>query len=173
MALGKESDHGCADGVVVGLAIPAAIVGGVLTRVFPPGPLKTPEEAVSYLAKVAGSKVPGLQYVVVTADDVGFDYAGGWADIARQRPMTPDTTMMAFSMTKTLTAVAILQLVEQARSADEELDRYVPGTPYAGNGITIRHLLAHTAGLRTRSRCAGTTCSRRSPPSTSAPPWTR
>jgi D-alanyl-D-alanine carboxypeptidase len=135
-------------GVVVGLAIPAAIVGSVLTRVFPPGPLKTPEEAMSYLAKVAGSEVPGLQYVVVTADDVRFDYAGGWADIARQRPMTPDTTMMAFSMTKTLTAVAVLQLAERGViGLDDGLDRYVPGTPYAGNGITIRHLLAHTAGL--------------------------
>ena len=135
-------------GVVVGLAIPAAIVGSVLTRVFSAGPLRTPEDAALHLAKVAGSEVPGLQYVVTSSDDVRFDYAGGWADISRQRPMTPDTTMMAFSMTKTLTAAAVLQLVERgAIDLDAELDRYVPSTPYAGHGITIRQLLAHTAGL--------------------------
>jgi D-alanyl-D-alanine carboxypeptidase len=133
---------------VVGLAIPLAIVGGVLTRVFSPGPFRTPEEAALHLTKVAGTEVPGLQYVVVTASDVRFDYAGGWADIARQRPMTRDTTMMAFSMTKTLTAAAVLQLVERgAIDLDAGLDRYLPSTPYAGHGITIRHLLAHTAGL--------------------------
>lgn len=94
------------------------------------------------------NKTPGLQYVVVGATGSRFEYAGGWADIAKRVPMTLDTTMMAYSMTKTITAVAVLQLVEQGKlGLDDELDRYVPGTPYRDRLITIRHLLAHTAGL--------------------------
>ena len=62
--------------------------------------------------------------------------------------MTLDTTMMAYSMTKTLTAVAALQLVETGQlDLDGGLDDYLPETPYAGSGVTIRHLLNHTSGI--------------------------
>lgn len=135
-------------GLVLGLAIPVAIMGGILGRAFSEGPFETQEQAESYLRTVAGSQVPGLQYLVVTAEDVRFEYAGGWADIAQQRPMTAETTMMGFSMTKTLTAAAVLQLVERGIiGLDDELDRYVGASPYAGQGITIRQLIAHTAGV--------------------------
>lgn len=96
----------------------------------------------------ARSQVPGLQYIVI--DDTGtlFEYAGGWADIRHQQTMTLDTTLMAYSMTKTFTAVAILQLVEQGTlGLDDEIDRYLPDIPYAGARIAIRQLLCHTAGI--------------------------
>lgn len=100
------------------------------------------------LDAVAGRDVPGLQYVVVDASGVRYEHAAGLADIAGRRAMTGDTTLMAYSMTKTITAVAVLQLAERGRLAlDDPLDRWVPGTPYAGQPITVRHLLTHTAGL--------------------------
>jgi D-alanyl-D-alanine carboxypeptidase len=96
----------------------------------------------------AGSSVSGLQYIVVDANETRFAYARGWADVANKTPMTLETTMMAYSMTKTLTAVAVLQLVEQGKlGLEDEIERYLPNTPYAGHHITIRHLLAHTSGL--------------------------
>jgi CubicO group peptidase (beta-lactamase class C family) len=134
--------------VVLGLAIPAAIVGGLLTRPFSSAAPGSTEAALAYADGIAGNDVPGIQYVVVTADEVLADFAAGWADIAAMRPMTSDTTMMAFSMTKTFTAAAVLQLVEDGRlGLDDELDDHVPDTPYAGRGITVRQLLAHTAGI--------------------------
>lgn len=133
--------------VVLGLAIPAAIVGGLLARPFSSAP-NSRDDAVAYAQGIAGNDVPGLQYVAVTADAVLADVAGGWADLAGLRPMTSDTTMMAFSMTKTFTAAVVLQLVEGGRlGLDDELDDHVPDTPYAGRGITIRQLLSHTAGI--------------------------
>lgn len=100
------------------------------------------------LDEYAGSSVPGLQYVVVDANATLFEYAGGWADIQNRKPMALGTTLMAYSMTKTLTAVAVLQLVEQGKlGLDERVDRYLPNTPYVGQPITVRHLLAHTSGL--------------------------
>ncbi len=100
------------------------------------------------LDQYAVSQVPGLQYAVVDAGGTLFEYAGGWADIQNQKTMTPDTTLMAYSMTKTFTAVAILQLVEQGRlGLDDTIDRYLPDTPYGRYPITIRQLLDHTSGL--------------------------
>lgn len=94
------------------------------------------------------SAVPGLQYVVVDAADTLFDYAGGWAGIRDRQAMTPDTTLMAYSMTKTITAIAILQLTEQALvELDGDIDEYLEATPYVGRRITVRQLLDHTSGI--------------------------
>jgi D-alanyl-D-alanine carboxypeptidase len=108
----------------------------------------TNDNVTDVLDRYAGSQVPGLQYIVVDDDGTLFEYAGGWADIKNQKAMTFDTTLMAYSMTKTFTAVAILQLVEQGKlGLDNEIDRYLPDNPYGGHHITIRQLLVHTSGL--------------------------
>lgn len=100
------------------------------------------------LDRHSGRRDPGLQYAVVDRDQVVFEYAEGLADVARARTMSPDTTMMAYSMTKPFTAVAALQLVDRGLlELDAELDEHLPDTPYAGKGITIRQLLTHTAGI--------------------------
>lgn len=96
-----------------------------------------------YLQKAA----PGIQYLVVDKHQALFEFAGGWADIQNQRPMRLSTTLMAYSMTKTFTAVAILQLVQQEKlHLDEPISTYLPNCPYSDN-ITIRQLISHTAGI--------------------------
>jgi CubicO group peptidase (beta-lactamase class C family) len=98
-------------------------------------------------ARVRDSRVPGIQYVVVTADETVFEYTGGWADIAGRRPMTPETTMMTYSMSKTITAAAVLQLVEERKvGLDDPIDRYLDSHPY-GPDVTVRELLSHTSGI--------------------------
>jgi CubicO group peptidase (beta-lactamase class C family) len=98
-------------------------------------------------ARVARSIAPGLQYVVVDSSGVRIDYAGGWADIGGGRPMDLRTSMMAYSMSKTITAAAVLTLVAAGRvGLDDAAERYVPDIPY-GAGVTIRGLLSHTAGI--------------------------
>ena len=108
----------------------------------------TKDNLIDILDRYSGSQVPGLQYVVVDTQGTLFEYAGGWADIQHQQAMTLDTTLMAYSMTKTFTAVAVLQSIEQERlELDDEIDRYLPDIPYGGHHITIRQLLCHTAGI--------------------------
>ncbi|MCM2359840.1 MAG: beta-lactamase family protein [Geobacteraceae bacterium] len=110
--------------------------------------LVTNHEVAGPLTQYTRSEVPGLQYVVVDAEGILFEFAGGLADIQNQKAMTLDTTLMAYSMTKPCTAVAILQLAEQGKvRLDDPIDRYLPNHPYGGHGITIRHLLTHTSGL--------------------------
>ena len=52
-------------------------------------------------ALTADSKLPGVQYVVVTSEGVLFEHYSGWADIRRHVPVDAATTMMAYSMSKT------------------------------------------------------------------------
>ncbi|MDO8925738.1 MAG: serine hydrolase domain-containing protein [Sideroxyarcus sp.] len=88
----------------------------------------------------------GLQYVVVTHADMLVNHAAGFSDIKHRIAVNPQTTMAAFSMTKTLTAIAVLQLVDaQKIRLDDHISRYVTH-PYDQN-ITIRQLLNHTAGI--------------------------
>src|SRR5512135_1256027 len=95
---------------------------------------------------IARSRVPGLQYLVLDRERPVIEYSGGWADLRQRVPMTADTTMMAYSMSKTITAAAVLQLVGEGKVAlDDPLERYHV-TPY-GPGITVRHLLAHLSGI--------------------------
>jgi CubicO group peptidase (beta-lactamase class C family) len=95
---------------------------------------------------ITRAKTPGIHYLAIDAERVRFEYTGGLADIGRRIPVDATTTMMAYSMSKTITAVAVLQLVEAGKvGLDDPLERHV-AHPY-GPHITIRHVLAHTSGI--------------------------
>lgn len=98
---------------------------------------------------VEKQKVPGIQYLVVDSTSVLFEHSGGWADIAEGRPMSPSTTLMAYSMSKTFTAAATLRLAsEGALDLDDPVSHYVDDLPY-GEDLTVRQLIAHTGGVPT------------------------
>ena len=70
----------------------------------------------------------------------------GWADRLRQRKLTADTMFNVASVGKTITAAAVLLLVQRGRLAlDETIGRWFPDLPY--KGVTVRHLLSHTSGI--------------------------
>lgn len=90
--------------------------------------------------------------------------AYGWRDVAKTSRMERDAIFRIYSMTKSVTSVAVLILVEEGKLLlDDPIARYLPdfervqvfagGTADApvlrapARAITIRHLLAHTAGL--------------------------
>lgn len=88
--------------------------------------------------------------------------AYGHRDLARTDPMQRDSIFRIYSMTKTVTSVAVMQLVEQGRiGVDDPLSRYLPGfsdskvlwpgtsgqVRAAARPITLHDLLTHTAGL--------------------------
>ena len=129
---------------VLVLCAVTAVRGPPMDKHQPADPART----TSYLqALIAASKTPGLEYVVVNATDVLLEYSGGWADIHRQVPVDAATTMMAYSMSKTITAVAALQLVEAGKvGLDAPVARYVDSFPY-GASVTVGQLIAHTSGI--------------------------
>jgi D-alanyl-D-alanine carboxypeptidase len=96
---------------------------------------------------IAANDLPGIQYLVLDRSGVRFEYNGGVADVAAGTRVTENTTFMASSSTKTITALAVLKLVETGVvDLDDSLDRHLPENPY-GNAVTIRQLISHTAGI--------------------------
>ncbi len=102
----------------------------------------------------AARRLPGLAWGVVFDGQLVLSGGCGQADIAQQRLATPQSLFRAASMSKSLTAMAILQLREAGRlSLDDPAALYLPGMkalrPAADDApeITIRHLLTHGAGL--------------------------
>ncbi len=95
----------------------------------------------------------GLAVGVIRDKSLEFFYGHGLADIASNTPITEDTVFRAGSLTKTFTAIAIMQLCEQGRldldaPAGDYLHAYslVPAKT-AFRPATVRHLLTHTAGI--------------------------
>ena len=74
----------------------------------------------------------------------------GFADLEHQIPATGTTIHRIASISKALTATAVLQLVQSGRiDLDTPVQTYLPEYPKSPRGeILIRHLLSHTAGIR-------------------------
>jgi D-alanyl-D-alanine carboxypeptidase len=98
-------------------------------------------------AEVAARRTPAVQYQHFTKDSVLVAYGEGFADTRRGLPVSGSTTFSAFSVTKTITAVGILQLVDRGLiDLDASASTYLPDFPYP-EAITVRQLLAHSAGV--------------------------
>ena len=96
---------------------------------------------------VTAGKSPGAAVAVVRDGEVVFMKAYGMADIAKGVANSPGTIFRLASITKTFTAVAVLQLVEAGKlKLEDPLSKYVDGFPNADQ-IRISHLLSHTAGI--------------------------
>ena len=74
--------------------------------------------------------------------------ASGWADAAWHVPNTPDTKFNIASLTKQFTGMAVLQLIGAGKlSLDDSIAKFYPAAPAGWRAVTIRRLLAHTAGI--------------------------
>jgi D-alanyl-D-alanine carboxypeptidase len=101
----------------------------------------------SRLEQMVADELPGIQYVVVDRDGIVFESARGVRDVATKQPMQLESLQMAYSMTKALTAIATMKLIEQGKlELDAPLSDYFDAHPY-GTGVTIRSLLAQTSGV--------------------------
>ncbi len=106
-----------------------------------------PREVALYLDRLVGRRTPGLQYVALNAKGPLLSYCGGTADPVTGRPAVESTGFHAYSMTKTVTAAAVLLLAERkALRLDDSISRFTDPGHY-GPSITIRQLLTHTAGV--------------------------
>jgi methyl acetate hydrolase len=115
---------------------------------------------------VEQKKIPGLVAMVASAEGVIYQGASGKRDTAKNTPMTVDSIFRIASMTKPVTSVAVMQLVESGRlKLDEPAATYLPELSKvqvleefdAKTGKaklrpprtppTIRQLLSHTSGF--------------------------
>ncbi|HEY1431823.1 MAG TPA: serine hydrolase domain-containing protein [Stellaceae bacterium] len=114
---------------------------------------------------VETKEVPGVVATAATDSGVVYEGAFGLRDLANGPAMTRDTVFRIASMTKAVTSVAAMQLVERGKlQLDQPIGNVLPelaapqvlegfdasGTPRlrpARHPITLRHLLTHTAGF--------------------------
>lgn len=130
-----------------------------------------PSQAVAALSSFLKSAtdrgdVPGVVVVVVNKDGTLYDEAFGLSSTLARKAMTKDTIFSIASMTKPITSVAIMMLVEDGKlTLDDDVGKYLPKykdpvvvskfneadgsyeTRPAKRPITIRHLLTHTSGF--------------------------
>ena len=99
-------------------------------------------------AEMDKRRIPGVALVVIQQGKVSKLQGYGVANVEHDVPVTPDTVFELASLTKQFTAAGIMVLVEEGKlTLDDAISRHLSGTPDAWSGITLRHLLTHTAGL--------------------------
>lgn len=97
---------------------------------------------------LAEEGVPGLSILVARGDEVLVSKGYGYADAKRGTPVAEDTRFSIGTLTRTFTATAVLELVEQDKlDLDEHLGELLPRFPTAGHKITVRQLLTDSSGL--------------------------
>lgn len=103
--------------------------------------------------KIQYDRVPGLAVGIVHNGKLIYQKGFGYADVELKIPMTPKTCFRIASISKTFTAVAIMQLVEQRKiNLDDRIERYLPWFKVKtknsdSSNITIRQVLSHTGGV--------------------------
>ena len=108
------------------------------------------EDEVAAWMEEAG--IPGLVLAVAQGDEEPWTFGWGVSDLATEEPMTPSDYVRIGSVTKPVTTVAVLSMVEEGL-----LDLDTPVTAYLGDDwygsyehgpdITLRHLMGHTTGF--------------------------
>jgi serine beta-lactamase-like protein LACTB, mitochondrial len=97
----------------------------------------------------AEARTPGLSVAVARGGRIAWSEGFGWARLADRAAVTPETVFQLGSVSKPLTAVGLMRLVERGSiDLDAPVRRYVPSLPAAGETITIRQLAAHLGGIR-------------------------
>jgi CubicO group peptidase (beta-lactamase class C family) len=105
-------------------------------------------------AAIDAHEIAGAVTVVVTKDKVLHLEATGLADIAGKKPLQPDSRFWIASMTKPVTAVAILMLQDEGKlNVADPVAKYIPAfaelkTPSGKPAnLTLTQILTHTSGL--------------------------
>jgi CubicO group peptidase (beta-lactamase class C family) len=112
-------------------------------------------------AEMRANPIPGVALGIVHSNQVVHLHGFGTAD-STGRAITPHTPFIIGSLTKSITALAILQLVEAGKvELDTPVQRYLPwfrvADPSVSTQITVRQLLNQTSGIPAANSATGST----------------
>lgn len=100
-------------------------------------------------AYIAEHHVPGLSIGVVVRGHVTFTKGYGLADVENSAPASADTIYRIASLSKPVTAIAAMKLVEARKlDLDAPIQKYCPAFPKKPWPISTRELLSHQSGIR-------------------------
>jgi CubicO group peptidase (beta-lactamase class C family) len=110
-------------------------------------PMEQRLDGILSQATADGGK-PGIAVAIQRGTQVIYSKGFGYADVEHRVPVTPDTVFPIGSITKTMTGLAITQLVAAGKvDLDAPAGKYVPGLPAPARDALVHHLLNHTSGL--------------------------
>jgi D-alanyl-D-alanine carboxypeptidase len=134
--------------VVSAIATAASAVTATATAAAPSSAadIATSRAVDSAFQKTKDAAAPGAAIVVLRDGKVVLSRVQGLANLETGEKITADTRFRLASVSKSFTALLVLQLVEEGRlGLDDPVSRYVPTFP--GDAVRVRHVLSHTAGL--------------------------
>jgi D-alanyl-D-alanine carboxypeptidase len=92
--------------------------------------------------------IPGMSVVVVSRGTVIFNQQYGFANVELSVPINSNSPFKIASLTKPITAIAVMMLAEQGKlSLDSTLSYYLPQLPSQWSTVTVRQALSHTSGI--------------------------
>ena len=99
-------------------------------------------------AELIRQRIPGMSVAVLRGDSVILSRGYGFANLEQRIPATDSTLYMVGSLTKPFTAAAIVLLSQRGGlKLDDPIIKYLPEGRAVWSGVTVRHLLTHTAGV--------------------------
>lgn len=151
-------------GFIAGVPVCLLFVAAILAQ----EPKTKHQVAGSLLPYIEKQQLAGAVVAVADGEQVHCIEAVGWADVAAKKPMRADAMFWIASMTKPITATALMMLVDEGKvKLEEPIATYLPdfeGQMYVAEqtdeqvvlkkpkrGATVRELLSHTSGMMSRS----------------------
>jgi len=122
---------------------------------LPPAVIKgRPVQPMRLSDRMEALKVPGISIALINQGKIEWARGYGYADLASKRPVTVETRFQAASISKPVTAMAALALVERGTlNLDGDVNQQLvswklPANAYTDKQpVTLRRLLSHTAGV--------------------------
>lgn len=135
-------------------AVLPLLCSAVLATSLRAEPPKLPGVGAALQEQLDRQEIAGAVTMVVTRDAVRHLEASGFADVASRKPMQPDTVFWIASMTKPITAAAVIMLQDEGKlNVHDPVSKYLP--EFAGlkapsgqpANLTLLQVLTHTSGL--------------------------
>ncbi|MER3389461.1 MAG: serine hydrolase domain-containing protein [Microcella sp.] len=135
--------------IATAILVPADTIAVAPATALPVVASNAVDDAVDRELPAAGA--PGVAYAVVRDGEVVEAGARGLLRLGEDEPMTEDTPFVIGSISKSFTALAVMQLVEEGQvDLDAPIGTYLPAfNDGPGSAITVRDLLGHTSGYST------------------------
>jgi len=94
-------------------------------------------------------EIPAISVAIAQDNRIACSISLGLADLEHRIPNTENSRHRLASLSKPVTAVLTMQLVEQGRLAlDDSVRKFLPDLPARYDAVTIRRLLSHQSGIR-------------------------
>lgn len=136
------------------LAQPIERVQAIEQRLLPNQYLEGHLETKSIAQVMLHDNVPGVSMAFIDNGEISWRRTYGYAELSKLSLVTPQTVFAGASLSKPLTAVTAMQLVDAGKvSLDDDINRYLTSWQLPANEftetqkVTLRHLIGHRAGV--------------------------